>query len=481
MKKILYIPIMLLMLASCEQWLDVNTNPNSATGANPDDLFAYASTDYGSNRSGGDNYLVLCLMNQSVATGGNAGWGYFEDRYDISPYSIQNTWKMYYSTSANNLQLAIREAEKAEPAMNNTAAQAKLLLYELIYECSTLYGDIPYFQAWNQDYAYPEFDAQQLIFEDLLVQIDSAVMQIDDTDPIRISESDLFYNGDLDKWIRFANSLKLRILMTMYDRDPSVAADIADLLDEELISSADDNFMFPYFDSPDNENPKWKILDTYGSNLNTWFYANKNVFDFMDERNDPRIPVYFDEGSGASPGEFAAIETATEAEANTSTISLYLYRKTAPEVIYSYSELLFFKAEIYARGIGVAQDLTQAQAYYKEAVKQAMLFYEVDPAVVDDYVDNDLTDISTLTAEEAIYEIHVQHWIDLMDRPLEGWVQSRRSGDEGQEVPNLELPDGAPAWPGVMRRWPYPADELTGNINAPSELPKNYDKVWFDK
>jgi hypothetical protein len=85
-----------------------------------------------------------------------------------------------------------------------------------------------------------------------------------------------------------------------------------------------------------------------------------------------------------------------------------------------------------------------------------------------------------MTAADARYEIHVQQWIDLMDRSFDAWVQSRRSGDAGSEVPNLQLPDGAPAG-GIMRRWPYPDDELTGNINAPADLPQIYDKLWFDK
>ncbi|MCK5684655.1 SusD/RagB family nutrient-binding outer membrane lipoprotein [bacterium] len=481
MKKIIIFSLIISLFAtSCESWLDVNTNPNKSTTASADDLFAYASISYGANRAGGDNYMPIGFMNQSIATGGSFGWGYGEDRYDISPYSLGNTWKAYYSTCSNNLKLAIDIAEGLVPAANNTAAQNKILLAELIYECTTIYGDIPYSQAWNSEYAYPEFDSQEDIMRGLIVDIDNALTQIDLDDPVRIIESDLFYYGDLDKWVKFANSLKLRILMTMYDKDPTVASDIAALMNEDLISSANDNFLFPFFDSPENENIKFKIFDKYANGSNFWLFANKNVFDFMDAYNDPRIPVYFDEGPAAAAGEFSAVQTATEADETSSTISMYLYRADAPEVIFSYSEMLFFKAEIYARGIGVSTDLNTSAQYFEEAVKEAMLFYEVPQSEIDNFLANDLPDISSMTAADALYEINVQHWIDLMDRSLEAWVQSRRSGDEGFEVPNLQLPNGAPAG-GVMRRWLYPDDELTGNINAPSVLPQIYDKLWFDK
>ncbi|MEX0988558.1 MAG: SusD/RagB family nutrient-binding outer membrane lipoprotein [Bacteroidales bacterium] len=481
MKKLLIITLIISMVGtSCESWLDVNTNPNKSTVADPDDLFAYAAVCYAANRTGGDNYMPIGFMNQSIATGGSFGWGYGEDRYDISPYSLGNTWKMYYSTSGNNLKLAIDLAESSDPMAPNKAAQSKILMAELIYECTMIYGDMPYSQAWSADHAYPEFEPQEVILRGLIEDIDAAIEQIDNSSPVRIIESDLFYKGDLDKWIRFANAVKLKIYMTLYDQDPSVASEIAALLDEDFISSAEDNFKFPFFDSPENQNIKFKLFDKYTSGSNFWIFANRNVYDFMAAYNDPRIPVYFDEGPEAAPGEFKAIETATEADATTSVISSYLYRADAPELIYSNSEVLFYLAEIYTRGIGVGVDLNRAATYLEEAVTESMLFYEVPQGETDNFITNDLPDISGMTAEDALYEVHVQHWIHLMDRSLDAWIQSRRSGDEGNEVPDLQLPNGAPAG-GIMRRWPYPDDELTGNINAPEEIPQIYDKLWFDK
>ena len=481
MKKIILLTVIISMLVtSCENWLDVNTSPNNSTSAEPNDLFAYAAVSYGANRVGGDNYMPIGFMNQNLATGGSYGWGYAEDRYDISPYSIGNTWKLYFSSAGNNLQLAIRSAEEKEPAANNMAAQAKILMAELIYECTMIYGDIPYSQAWNSDYAYPVFDAQQDILNGLIDDIDEALAQMDPSDTRVISEGDFFYHGDLDKWVKFANSIKLRIFMVMYDQDPSVASDIAALLSQDLISSSDDICMFPFYDDPGNENIKYKLFDKYANGTNTWVFANSNVFDFMDAYDDPRIPVFFDEGPEAAEGEFHAVPTATEADATSSTISMYLNRADAPELIFSYSEMLFFLAEIYTRGIGVSVDLATAAQYFEAGVEASMQFYEVDQDDIDNFIANDLPDISTMTAAEARYEIHVQQWIDLMDRSLDAWVQSRRSGDEGSEVPNLQLPSGAPAG-GLARRWVYPDDELTGNINAPTDLPHIYDKQWFDK
>ena len=62
---------------------------------------------------------------------------------------------------------------------------------------------------------------------------------------------------------------------------------------------------------------------------------------------------------------------------------------------------------------------------------------------------------------------------------MEGFVQWRRSGNEGNEVPKLTVPPGATAGP-LIRRWTLSPDEISANPNIPNPAPKYYDKVWFD-
>jgi len=88
--------------------------------------------------------------------------------------------------------------------------------------------------------------------------------------------------------------------------------------------------------------------------------------------------------------------------------------------------------------------------------------------------------LSKLSESEALYEIHMQQWIDLMDRPLEAFVQWRRSGTQGNEVPALTVPAEASS-KDLIRRWEYSPDELSTNPNAPKDSPKIWDAMWFDK
>ena len=483
----LYISSLFLTLSSCdsEELLKVNENPNVATSIAPDYLLGYAAYAWTGARTGGDLYLPVGWANQAFSTGGNAGWGYAEDRYDISPFSTGNTWKAYFVSVGNNLSIAIEQAETSEPVNNNAAAQCKLVLASAMYENTMIFGDIPYKEAWKAtEFTNPVFDSQEEVLNDLLALIDEAITQIDITSVLKISNNDPFYKGDMEKWKKFGTSLKLKILMTMVDRDPSKASLIGTLVSSsDLITSSADNFEIDYYDETNSENPKFKIFKNYAGGENPWVFANTIGFTFMNDRNDPRIPIYFDANDD---GDYLPVDTATEAaiDADANLLSApisvtNLWKADAPDLILSASEIQLLRAEIYTRGIGVTADLNMAYTLYKEGVKESLIYYKVLEADATTYVTGDLPNISTMTPNDAEKEIHIQQWIDFQDRTLEGWINWRRSGPEGGEIPNLQVPPGAPAG-GLFRRYPYPPNELSANSNAPSEEEKLHDNLWFD-
>lgn len=463
-----------LLTSSCEKWLDINDNPNQSIKTEPKLLYNYAVTSWVANRTGGDSYIPFGLAAQSIASGGNYGWGK-ADVYDISPYSLGNTWKAYYSTAGNNLKLAITQAEAAIPANNNSAAQCKIILAQMMYEATMIWGDIPFAESWRTDVAFPKFDSQKEVMESIIALIDEAVAQIDPASPLKIGDYDLVYKGDMNKWIRFAKSVKFRTLMTMVDKDPSKAAAIGTMLTSGgMIASASDNFSFPFYNQPDKENPKFRLLQKYSGGTNTFFFANKNVLDYMAPTNDPRISKYFDKP--VDQANYLSVQTEEEASDATAKISMYLYRADAPEVVFSLQEQLYFEAEAYARGLGVAKDLAKANELYKKATEEALKFNGISAVDASTYASTKLPNLTT--SVKPLDDIHIAQWIDLMDRPLDAFTQWRRSGPEGSEVPDLNLPDGAPNGP-LMRRWLYSPDEETANPNTPKGT-KYTDKLWFD-
>jgi len=465
--------VAVVLSGGCKKTLDINTNPNTSPTVDPKLLFTYAATSWASNRAAGDQWIPVGLAVQTVASGGDIGFGR-SNVYDIPVNSSQNTWTTIYQSAGHNLDLAIRIAQSSTPASKNTAAECKIFLANIVYETTCLYGDIPFSEAWKDEISYPKFDAQKDVFEGVLKLLDEAIAQIDINSPLKIpSDYDLFYGGDMNKWIRLANSLKLRTLMTMVDKDPSKAAAIGQLVTQgKGISSAADNFKFPFYNQANKENPKNRLLKRYASGANDFFFANENVVMYMSQA-DPRMPFYFDKAPGAPAYEGVGSEL--DPTDNSSRYGIYLQRADAPEVIYAYQDELLFQAEVYARGLGVAKDLVKADQLYKKGVDEAIHFY----AGNGDYTAFEATLPSLITATDPLYEIHLQQWINYMDRSSDAFTQWRRSGPEGSEVPALTRPDGAT--PGkLIRRYPYSEAELNANINAPKSAPKFDEKMWFD-
>jgi hypothetical protein len=472
---------------SCKKYLDINTSPLTTTKVEPKLLFGYAITAWDVSKNSGDSYISLGFLGQTLASGADFSdnWG-SSNLYNISVNAVGNTWKVYYSTAGNNLKQAIALAESSSPVNNNAAAQCKIVLAQLMYEATTLYGDVPYSQAFQPDqYPYPKYDAQKDVLEGVIKLLDEANAQIDVNSTLKISDYDIYYKGVMANWKKLANSIKFKTLMVMVDKDPTKAAAIGQLVANptSMIASAADAWKTTYTTATNNENPKWRLF--LGENPFT--YANKLVTDIMVPKNDPRLPKYFDLGPSATT--YIGVPANVDADNTTSLISKYLYRKDAPSLVFSYQEMLFLQSEVYARGLGVAKDLSKANDLYKQALQAAMTFYEADPAAISAYMNGVAANgsnpavparlVDLTKAADPVKEIHLEQWIDLMDRPLEAFVQWRRSGPDGSEVPAMTVPKGATPGP-LFRRFPLSSDETAANPNIPNPQPKYYDKVWFD-
>lgn len=474
MKKIIVITLATLAIlgtSSCKKFLDINDNPNAATKVTPNLLFNYAATSYAVNRASGDNYLVNAFAIQTVSTGGSYGWG-SEDVYDISTYATGNTWKAYYATSGQNLMNAIKIAESSTPALTGSAGQSKILLAQSMLDCTLLFGNVPFSEAWKADsVSYPKFDTQQEVFNSLIALIDQGITDINNGNATLMA--DIFYNGDGAKWIAAGNSLKLKILMTMVDKDPSKATAIGELVsNNSLIQNASQNWEFPFDATSGNQNPKFRLNEYYSGGNNIWFFGSKVITDPMNAQNDPRRAVYFNDADE----DYDGLEQNEEADDNSPLISDYMWRNTAPEVFITYQEVLFYQAEAYARGLGVAQDLTKANELYKDALTAACEYYNVPTAEINTFV----AAKSLTTVSDPVKEIHIQQFIDFMDRPIDAFTNWRRSGPEGSEIPTLSIPNLSPN-AGLYRRWGYPnTEEIAPNPNAPKDNPQYYSKLWFD-
>lgn len=471
MKKIVFVGLALALTTSgCFKDSTLNIDPNRSTTVDPSLLFAGASTQFSLLRVAELTWPVA-LMNQMWASGGR--WGLAQAQYDQT--RVRTAWGRTYTDVLKNLDVAIKVAEQAQPVNKNAVAQCKIMKAFAYSQTSLLWGDIPFSEASTGAVDLPKFDKQADVLTGCVALLDEAIAQADPAGKGIIAPNDLYYGGDMAKWRKFANSLKLRILFSMVDADPAKAAAIGQLLTSNaMIASAADAMQFKYYNQPGQQNPRFSFTAIFRGGVQSDWYCSKPVYDLLVSLSDPRIPYFFQPGPAAAPGEYIALNSVETFTTKSALVNLNLLKPDLPEVSFSYSEQLLLEAEAIARGFATG-GFTVATTRMRAGVRESLLSFGVPAAQADAYA----AGLPALTAANHRTVLSQQQYLDLFMRPVEGWTQHRRSGIVGQEIPVMTTPQGAPV-AGLVRRLLYRSEEINSNPNTPAGIAVDA-LQWFDK
>ncbi len=447
----------------------LNVDPNRSTTADPALLFTGAEVKFSLLRVG-ELTWPIALMSQMWASGGR--WGLEQARYDQT--RIRSAWGSIYTDVLKNLVLATNDAAARTPKPNNSIAQLKIYTAFVYSQTSYLWGDIPFSEAAAGSVDFPKFDSQEAVLNGCIKLLDEALASIDASSARIVAPNDLYYGGDMTKWRRFANSLKFRILMTMVDADPAKNAAIGAMAAQPMIASRGDEMKFPYFDTPGRQNPRFSFTAIFRGGVQSDWYAANVMFNEMVPFNDPRMPIYFQPGTGAA-GAFVSLDPVQSYDAaRSSLVNLNLLKANLPEVSFSYSEQLLLEAEAIGRGFWPG-GLGATDTRFRAGTRESMSAAGVATPALDTYINA----LPTLTSANYRRELNRQQWLDLFMRPADAWVQWRRSGPIGQEYPAMTVPAGALAT-SLMRRVLYRNEEINSNPNTPTGILLDR-PLWFDK
>ena len=470
MKKLILAVLLAISTTACFKDSDINVDPNRSTSVDPALLFSGASTQFSLLRVAELTWPVA-LMNQMWASGGR--WGLSQSQYDQT--RIRSAWGRTYTDVLKNLNVAVEIAQNTQPINKNAVAQCKILMAFAYAQTSLLWGDIPFTEAATGKVDFPKFDKQQDVLNGSIAMLDEAIGMIDLNAKGIIAPNDLYYGGDMAKWRKFANSLKMRILFSMVDADASKGAAIGQLIaGGNMISSSADAMLYKYYNQPGRQNPRFSFTAIFRGGVQSDWYCSKPVYDLLVSLKDPRIPYFYQPGSDAAPNEFIALGPVEVYTTKSALVNMNLLKADLPEVSFSYSEQLLFEAEAIARGFAPG-GFDAATAKMRAGVRESMLTLGVTAAQTDAYV----AGLPALTATNFKTVLSQQQYLDLFMRPIEGWVQHRRSGAVGQEIPAMTTPTGAPV-AGLIRRLLYRSEEVNSNPNTPSGLTLDTPQ-WFDK
>ncbi|MBC7569923.1 MAG: SusD/RagB family nutrient-binding outer membrane lipoprotein [Spirosoma sp.] len=471
MKKIVFVGLALaLTTTGCFKDSTLNIDPNRSTTVDPSLLFAGASTQFSLLRVAELTWPVA-LMNQMWASGGR--WGLAQAQYDQT--RVRSAWGRTYTDVLKNLDVAIKVAEQAQPVNKNAVAQCKIMKAFAYSQTSLLWGDIPFSEASTGTVDLPKFDKQADVLTGCVALLDEAIAQADPAGKGIIAPNDLYYGGDMAKWRKFANSLKLRILFSMVDADPTKAAAIGQLLTgNAMIASAADAMQFKYYNQPGQQNPRFSFTAIFRGGVQSDWYCSKPVYDLLVSLSDPRIPYFFQPGPAAAPGEYIALNSVETFTTKSALVNLNLLKPDLPEVSFSYSEQLLLEAEAIARGFATG-GFAVATTRMRAGVRESLISFGVPTAQADAYA----AGLPALTVANYRAILSQQQYLDLFMRPVEGWTQHRRSGIVGQEIPAMTTPQGAPV-AGLVRRLLYRSEEINSNPNTPAGIAVDAPQ-WFDK
>ena len=203
------------------------------------------------------------------------------------------------------------------------------------------YGDIPFSEAMEgrSGDLFPKFDSQKEVYEQMFTLLDDAVSILSDAGSKGLpAEHDVLFNGDRSKWIKFANSLKFRLMVHSYEAFKKAGRDLSGEM--QAIASGN-NYMSAVADNAGlefsgvSERESWYLQTTWGTGNNfTEQKPSKYLIDQMVALDDPRMYVIF--APALSPISAKATESSEDIKINGYTYNITYY----PSSLYEPSEII---------------------------------------------------------------------------------------------------------------------------------------------
>ena len=485
MKKIkLILPLIAFALFSCDNYLDVNDSPNNPSSGQLNPSLTLAGVQNNSYRVLVQrmNELGNVFMNNWGANVNSFTGGYAEEfGITMSNNFYEDVWNSLYRNTYEFSNIINHPSAD----YNNHKAIAKIMKSFYFQYLVDIYGDIPYTEAHQGvNNVSPSYDDDQAIYRDLIVQLDSAIDMINNapSNTIAVGSEDVMLGGDMNAWIKFANTVKLRILLREATKAETDAATATYLNDQ--FAALDQNFVDEnvtinpgYSNASDAQQNPWMNLMV---NLDEDNITYRTAYNFRrasayiagrlnSNPIDPRRGRLFTLIGGSVVGVLQgdSSQPTGTAPADLSKLGPGLVINSAQDgYVMLLAESLLLQAEAAERGYITGDP----QALFDAAVIASCLQLGVTQANADTYVANvNAVDGKGYTAStNKIEAIMYQKSIALNGiNGLESWIEYTRTG----LIDNIPMP-----MPGVSPtgkkplRLMYPTSELASNsANVPAQ------------
>lgn len=521
--------VVAIFSASCtKKFKDYNTNPNNAT----DEMMQYDNLSTGVFFSqmeqnifpvaqqpafGDEMYQIVQNLAGDVYSGYMGASNNWFGGVNNTTYGMTPSW---YGAAFNRAflsvmpaWLAIKNKTQGVATAQHIYALAQIIKVESIHRTTDMYGPLPYFQFGNGGLT-TNYDAQSDIYYSFFKDLDSAInilsTYVQNYPGLKpLASYDLIYGGDYVKWIRFANSLKLRLAMRIVYADPVKAQQYAESAVNNsygVMASNDDDALLQSTNGVQIHNPLQVICFNFDD-----VRMGANMESFLTGFKDPRLPFMFNKA--VADNNYHGIRngiTITNKALYTTPFSTLNVQSTTPIRWMSAAEMYFLKAEGAVRGWnmgGTAQNFYQSGIqmsfdqwgagssanYIADSLSKPAAY--IDPSNSSNNVTGG-TNLSTTIIKwkesdampAKLEKIATQKWIAMYPDGQEAWSEFRRTHYPKVFPVVVNNSAGIINSATQIRRLPFPQSEYQSNakgvgtgVAALGGPDNGATKLWWDK
>jgi hypothetical protein len=482
------------VLISCDDFLDVNTDPTRLKDAQLTQVIAAAETSLAFNM-GADIFLYSSIFSQQ-ATGQGVSTAQTReyDKYILTNTDVNTAFQNFYAVELADLDYAKNLAfAKGNPQHAGMAKIMKAFTYSVLVDA---WGDVPYKEALDGvKNVQPHYDGGQEIYDSLFVLIDDAIVNLGQTNFLAVGTEDLIYGGDMTKWKKFANTLKLRLALhyAKVDNGAKLNSILANTPVADFFTSNADNFQMVFENVTNRQNP----IHAFELARADYYAASDFMITMMKGKSDPRLLTYFTSYpysatntsltnyKGTVPGDgttapYSRVYThirgsiVTDNGARTAgggvTAIAITYTGAAPIRILTFAEYNFIRAEAELVYGGTPAN---AATYFKAGLDASLANAGVPAAQASAYSTAQAAlplDLQRLIEEKYVANFGVG---------LEPWTDWRRTGFPVLSPSPIAVTNGNTTIPRVLV---YPLSEQQTNLdNVPERVSMTVKSIFWDK
>lgn len=479
---------------SCDKdFEEVNINPTQASELDPALQLTRVQVTMSNNRY--EYWRAQYIYCSTIIQHNASNQSYWSgDKYNMIDSYASAWWDSSYPRDVKNVtDLVTRTSE--DPVFVNFNAAARILRVYIMSRITDLYGDSPYTQAGKgfiEGVYFPEYDTQESIYNDFFAELENAAKLFTTDASVLPLTGDVFLGNDIEKWKRWANSLRLRLGMRLTKVNAGLAQQqVQSAISSGVMQSNDDIVYLQHTQIETNGNSDVMAADDA-------FRMSKVFVEHLLSTGDPRLPVWgmtYDADGVPQPdvSTWKGLPNGTDGNSPESEVYETFVRHnrttvkdpSSPCFHMTYAEVEFLLAEAAVRGWGAPLSAAEHFERGMRAGVEHVRWYPnavIDQDDLDAFVANNPLDTSS---DDAMMEqIATEQWVQFYLNAMEAFSNWRRTGYP--ELTPVNHPIGTTGGT-IPRRLYYPPGEKSVNPNFDIAVNRQFGgvndltgRVWWD-